>query len=150
MVAVDLTARPRPDGSTPAAFLRDLIDAIAQPILADVSTVAEGLAAAGGGASAVATTLSGYTPYSRRPDGPDLDLVAELVDAVEIPVLAEGRYRTADQVSDALGRGAHAVVVGTAITNPLEITRWFVEATRPLSQPLAVGGLEPAQEGEKG
>jgi len=31
-------------------------------------------------------------------------------------------------VREALDRGAHAVVVGTAITNPREITRRFVSA----------------------
>ena len=127
MVAVDLTAGPRPDGRTPAAFLRDLLEAVEVPILADVSTLAEGIAAASGGAGAVLSTMSGYTPWSRQLEGPDLVLVSELVAAVEVPVIAEGRFRTPDQVRDALERGAHAVVVGTAITNPLAITRWFVD-----------------------
>jgi putative N-acetylmannosamine-6-phosphate epimerase len=32
-------------------------------------------------------------------------------------------------VAEALRRGAHAVVVGTAITNPRDITRRFVAGT---------------------
>lgn len=126
MVAVDLTAGPRPDGRTPEEHLRELTGVVAAPILADVSTLAEGVAAVDGGADAVLTTMSGYTPQSRHPDGPDLELVAELVRSVRVPVIAEGRFRTPDQVREALDRGAHAVVVGTAITNPLEITRWLV------------------------
>ncbi len=125
-VAVDLTNRPRPDGLTSVAFLQKLLGSITVPILADVSTREEGFAAARAGAAAVLSTLSGYTPHSRQQAGPDLELVSELVSAVEVPVIAEGRYRTAEQVRDAFRRGAYAVVVGTAITNTLEITRWFV------------------------
>jgi N-acylglucosamine-6-phosphate 2-epimerase len=138
LVAVDLTAGPRPDGSTAEAYLRDLRDAITAPILADVSTLTEGIAAADGGAAAVLTTMSGYTPQSRPLEGPDLELVSELVRAVAIPVIAEGRFRSPEQVRDALDRGAHAVVVGTAITNPLEITRWFMVGVGSSAQ---AGGL---------
>jgi N-acylglucosamine-6-phosphate 2-epimerase len=130
MVAVDLTRRPRPDRLSPSEFMALLRSRIRVPILADVSTAAEGIAAAAAGASCVSSTLSGYTDYSRQIKGPDLELVAELVSSVKVPVLAEGRYRTEDQVLDAFRRGAQAVVVGTAITNPLEITRWFVDAYR--------------------
>lgn len=128
LVAVDLTRRPRPDGLTPGAHMRRLVDVGLTQILADVSTIDEGVEATRTGAPCVSTTLSGYTPYSRQIDGPDLALVAELVRAVSVPVLAEGRFRTPEQVAEAFGLGAYAVVIGTAITNPLEITRWFVAA----------------------
>ena len=134
MVAVDLTNRPRPDNVTPVVFLQQLVKSVGLPILADVSTVEEGLAAAGEGAAAVLSTMSGYTSYSRQLKGPDLELISELVQAVTVPVLAEGRYRTVPQVEDAFARGAHAVVIGTAITNPLQITRWFVEGVPSISR----------------
>ena len=41
-------------------------------------------------------------------------------------VRIEGRYDTPELVALAFAAGAHAVVVGTAITNPREITRRFV------------------------
>jgi N-acylglucosamine-6-phosphate 2-epimerase len=69
-----------------------------------------------------------------RAAAPDLDLVSALVTAIRVPVIAEGRYATPGQVRAAFARGAHAVVVGTAITNPREITRRFaaaVTAVRP-------------------
>ena len=74
------------------------------------------------------TTLSGYTPYSRQLSGPDLRLVEELVGRTDTPVTAEGRYWTPGEAAEALRRGAHAVVIGTAITNPLEIARRFATA----------------------
>jgi putative N-acetylmannosamine-6-phosphate epimerase len=70
----------------------------------------------------VATTLSGYTGGD-TPDGPDLALVASLTQELDIPVLAEGRYTTQEEVWAALGAGAFAVVVGTAITDPEALTR---------------------------
>ena len=63
-----------------------------------------------------------------KTDGPDLELLSALVAAVSAPIVAEGRFDSPDLVAEAFRRGAHAVVVGTAITNPREITRKFVRA----------------------
>ena len=63
-------------------------------------------------------------------DGPDLELVSELGRRLpETSVLvAEGRVHTPQQAADARATGAFAVVVGTAITHPTSITRWFCTA----------------------
>jgi phosphinothricin acetyltransferase len=123
IIAVDGTPRRRPTAIT----LGELIDAIhselGRPVMADVSTLEEGKAAAELGADIVATTMAGYTPETAdRKDGPDLQLVRDLVAAVNIPVIAEGRYWRPNQVAAAFAAGAHAVVVGTAIT----ATGWLV------------------------
>jgi N-acylglucosamine-6-phosphate 2-epimerase len=128
-VALDATARPR-DGE-PLAELIPLVRArTGKPVMADVATLEEGRRAAALGADAVATTLSGYTDETADPAGaePDLDLVAALASALAVPVMAEGRFWTPEAVREAFKRGAHAVVVGTAITNPREITRRFAAA----------------------
>jgi N-acylglucosamine-6-phosphate 2-epimerase len=49
---------------------------------------------------------------------------------LRVPVVAEGRYRTPAQVREALRAGAFAVVVGRAITDPLMLTKVFVEGTK--------------------
>ncbi|MFC3502146.1 N-acetylmannosamine-6-phosphate 2-epimerase [Micromonospora krabiensis] len=131
IVAVDATDRPRPDGRTFVDTVRALREHTDALVLADVSTVAEGVAAVEAGADAVATTLSGYTAASPRTDGPDLALVARLAAAVPVPVLAEGRYRDVEQIGRAFAAGAHAVVMGNAVTSPLWITRRLVSAIRP-------------------
>jgi N-acylglucosamine-6-phosphate 2-epimerase len=64
------------------------------------------------------------------PPGPDLDLVAKLVAELDCPVIAEGRYSTPDLFAAALAAGAHAVVVGGAITDPGQITGRFLAAVR--------------------
>jgi N-acylglucosamine-6-phosphate 2-epimerase len=127
VVAIDATARPRPEPGSLADFIERIHMQSGLPVLADISTLAEGIAAVEAGADLVSTTMSGYTADSLTQRDPDLELVGELSRAVSVPVLAEGRYRTPQQASDALAVGALAVVVGGAITRPQEITRSFVE-----------------------
>lgn len=128
VVAVDATARVRPDGGTFADIVRGVHDNTDCLVMADVSTYDEGCRAADAGADLVGTTLSGYTASSPKLAGPDLDLVARLSNTVGVPVVAEGRIHTTLDAAAALAAGAHCVVVGTAITHPTSITRWFVEA----------------------
>ncbi|MFE5258663.1 N-acetylmannosamine-6-phosphate 2-epimerase [Streptomyces coelicoflavus] len=131
VVALDGTARPRPDGRTLTAMVAALHTA-GVAVMADVSTVAEGSAAIEAGADLVSTTLSGYTVASPRLDGPDLRLVADLATAHPgFPVIAEGRYHTPGQAALALQAGARAVVVGGAITRPLDLTARFAAALAP-------------------
>ena len=127
VIAIDATARSRPEPGTLADFITRIHAQTGLPVLADISTLAEGVAAVEAGADLVSTTMSGYTDESPVQREPDLELVATLSRAVSVPVLAEGRYRTPQQASNALAVGALAVVVGGAITRPQEITRFFVE-----------------------
>lgn len=128
VVALDGTDRPRPDGRTLAATITAVHEETDALVMADCSTFEEGIAAAAAGADLVGTTLAGYTPYTPKGDGPDLDLVARLAAALEVPVVAEGRVHTPAQAARALTAGAWSVVVGTAITHPTTITSWFAEA----------------------
>jgi N-acylglucosamine-6-phosphate 2-epimerase len=129
IVATDGTRRHRPDGSS----FHDIVDVVhaqGRLVLADVSTPNEGIAAARDGADLVASTLSGYTSYSPQIEGPDFDLVARLVQELDVPVIAEGRIRSEAEARRARDLGAWAVVVGDAITRPSQITRRFVQALR--------------------
>lgn len=128
VVALDATARPRPDGLTLAETVAAVHERTGALVMADCSTFDEGVAAAEAGADLVGTTLAGYTAYTTKGDGPDLDLVARLARAVDVPVVAEGRVHTPAQAAEALRAGAWAVVVGTAITHPTTITGWFASA----------------------
>jgi putative N-acetylmannosamine-6-phosphate epimerase len=127
VVGVDATSRPHPEGSA-----TDLIRAVSRelrvPVFADVSRFDEGIEAARAGADFVGTTLAGYTAYTPNDGDPDLELLEALARDLDVPVVAEGRYWTPLQVEQAFELGAFAVVVGTAITNPREITRRFAAA----------------------
>ncbi|HEV2875304.1 MAG TPA: putative N-acetylmannosamine-6-phosphate 2-epimerase [Thermoleophilaceae bacterium] len=135
IVAVDATLRPRPDG----VDLTSLVSELPVPVLADVDTLEAGVAAWEAGAAAVATTLAGYTggaaASAASPPGgpsaePDLELVSALATELDCPVFAEGRIATPGHVREAFEAGAFAVVVGTAITDPVALTRGFAAAAR--------------------
>jgi N-acylglucosamine-6-phosphate 2-epimerase len=130
IVAIDATGRPRL-GEPLASLISRIRQELGRPVMADVATLDEGIAAARMGATYVASTLSGYVGTQPLDDGPDLPLVAALAEALAgqpIAIVAEGRFTTPEQVAAAFALGAYAVVVGTAITNPREITRRFAGA----------------------
>lgn len=125
IIAVDATDR-RP------GFLASLHAADPSlEILADISTMEEALQAEADGAAAVATTLSGYTPATMgRAHEPDWELLKLLTQRLKVPVILEGRVSSPAQARRAMDWGAHAVVVGSAITRPRVITAEFVNALR--------------------
>ena len=134
MIALDATNRPRPNGERLQDSVRAIHDA---GLLAfgDCATRDDLEGALSAGCDAIGTTLSGYTAESATDSTePDLDLVAWFVTHSPVPVYAEGRYWTPQQVAAALELGAHCVVVGTAITNPMKTTSYFInEAQRLLN-----------------
>ncbi len=130
MIALDATHRPRPDGQSIDQLIKDIKAQFDVPIMADISTLAEGIAAAQSGADVVSTTLSGYTDDSPKQSGPDIELIRELIQAIDIPVIGEGRINTPDDVRAVLEAGAFSVVVGSMITRPHIITERFAAATR--------------------
>ena len=125
IVAIDATARPRPDGLTVAQTVAGLRHSHPGAIImGDCGSVDDGL------------TAADATGDRQRTVGPDLELLAELVAALpHHAIVAEGRIHTPAQASAALAAGAHCVVVGTAITHPQSITGWFAAAlTSPVPQ----------------
>jgi N-acylglucosamine-6-phosphate 2-epimerase len=133
VIALDATARPHPGGVSVAELIAQVHQRTGLPVLADVATLEEGLAAAAAGAELVATTLSGYTAAGPALPGPDFALVERLAVQLAprgVPLIAEGRIATPEQAAHALRLGAHAVVVGGAITRPQAITARFAEALK--------------------
>ncbi len=130
-IAIDGTGRKREDDSS----LKDQISLIKEAgksVVADVSTFEEGIYASELGADIISTTLSGYTKETRYKanDGPDFELLSELVEEISIPIIMEGRIWELEDVKEAFAIGAHAVVIGTAITRPHLITKRFLSAIR--------------------
>lgn len=133
VVAVDGTRRPRPDGhdltETVVALRQHHPDVL---IMADCATAADAAASAAAGVDMVGSTLAGYTEDRPATTGPDLEVLSEICAVVDIPVIAEGRYHTTDDVGAAFERGAWSVCVGSAITHPRRLTERFVAALAPV------------------
>lgn len=141
VIALDGTLRERPDGLTFAETVARIRDVSDVAIMADCDSEDSALAAADAGADIIGTTLAGYTGARPTTEGPDLDLLASLVR--QLPghaVVAEGRVHTLAQAAACREAGAFAVVVGTAITHPTSITRWFDAAVRGAASPASHEG----------
>lgn len=129
VVALDGTRRPRPDGLTLAETISALKADRPTLVMADCGSEEDAVAAVAAGADMVGTTLAGYTGDRPKTHGPDLELVQMLAERLAgVPVIAEGRVHTPADARAVLDAGAHAVVVGTAITHPTTITTWFARA----------------------
>lgn len=129
MIALDATKRIRPHGEK----LQDLVDTIHQNnrlAMADCSTLEECIEAEKLGFDVVSTTLCGYTSYSENIDGPNFDLLKEVAKSVHVPLIAEGKINTPEDLAACIELGAYAVVVGGAITRPKQITKRFVNALK--------------------
>ena len=118
VVAIDATARQRPDGQSLEELICRATTELGAVVMADIDSVANGLQAVELGCGWVGTTLYGYTEATagHRPPGWDLlgDLKRQL--PVGTSLICEGGLASADQALRALELGADAVVVGTAIT----------------------------------
>ena len=126
-IAIDGTNRKREDGSSLQEQI-NLIKDEKKTVVADVSTFEEGINVSELGADIISTTLSGYTKETRYKvnSGPDFDLLAELTEELLMPVILEGRIWEPNDLKKAFQIGAHAVVIGTAITRPHLITKRFL------------------------
>ena len=127
VIATDETQRKRPNNEK----LQDLIKYIhinKRLAMADISTLEEGLKAKELGADIISTTLAGYTLESANSPAnePDFELLKQLVEQTQLPVVLEGRIWEPEQVNKAFELGAHCVVIGSAITRPQLITKRFV------------------------
>lgn len=136
IVCIDATNYPRPDGNTLAEFINLIRKKYPNiEILADVSTVEEGIHAEILGVDYVATTLSGYTPDTIDKDSnlipefrePDFKIIEELAKVIDTPIVAEGKFWDEENAIKAMELGAYAVTIGAGITRPQIITKRIVD-----------------------
>ena len=127
IIAMDATMRRRPAGAQLAEMV-EFVKKSGKIAMADISIFEEGVNAQKLGFDIVSTTLSGYTPQSKNRDTPDFELIRKLKNAIDVPVIAEGHTQTPQDFIKCLECGAFCAVVGSIITRPQIITRYFVSA----------------------
>ena len=126
IIAIDATLRKRPKGESLSDIIK-LCKESGKLVMGDISTYEEGTNALKLGVDIISTTLSGYTSYSPDLEGPDFELIEKLCKNLNIPIIAEGRITTPEQLLKCLQLGAYSVVIGSAVTRPQIITRNFVK-----------------------
>ncbi len=129
MIALDVTKRPRPKGEN----VKDLIKYIKDNgvlVMGDVSNLEEGIIGESLGCDVISTTLSGYTSYTSHIKGVDLKLIEDLVKTLKIPVISEGRINTPHDLKKVKSLNPYSYVVGSAITRPNLITKFFADALK--------------------
>ena len=127
IIALDATKRTRPHHEKVTDLVHRIHEA-GRLAMADCSTVEECIQAQKDGFDIVSTTLCGYTPYSIQIDGPNFPLMKEVLEKVDVPLIAEGKINTPQDLKASLDLGVFAAVVGGAITRPKQITERFVAA----------------------
>lgn len=124
IIAFDATHRTRP--SSLEAIVSTIHDG-GGLALADIRQLADVEEVVKLGVDAIATTLS---VWDLPEYVPDIQLIQDIKRECDLPIIAEGNYWTLDDVKRAFDAGAHAVVIGSAITRPWRITEYYVRNTR--------------------
>lgn len=129
VVALDCTMRKRGDQKSVSEFIGEIRQKYPDIVLmADISDYEEGINAWKCGVDMIGTTMSGYTSYTPQTEEPDYELMRRLSRDVDIPVIGEGKIHDPEAAVKALQTGVWAILVGGAITRPLEIAGRFIKA----------------------
>lgn len=129
IIALDCTAQ-KIHGRCAYELLPEVKKAIPEAIIfADVSNYDEAVRAVELGADIVGPTLYGYTAETKEIEGPDLRAFARMCRDLggRTYIIMEGHIYTPEDAMKCLYLGAHAVVVGSAITRPHYITKRFTD-----------------------
>jgi N-acetylmannosamine-6-phosphate 2-epimerase / N-acetylmannosamine kinase len=128
IIALDCSNGFRPNGEPWQVIIQRIHEELRLPVMADIATLEEGLAAAAAGADFIGTTLNGYTEETWGNHCFDWSLLGDLVGRIHAPIIAEGHISTPEEARRAAAMGAWCVIVGSAITRPGVITSNFVRA----------------------
>ena len=131
VIALDCTRRTRPEQTLDelVAYIRK--NAPEKEIMADCDCMESAEEAARLGFDYIGTTMRGYTAATKGMTIPDYDFVAALVKKFpSVNIIAEGGIWEAEQLKKVWSLGVYAVVIGSAITRPMDITKHFAKVIK--------------------
>jgi len=128
VIALDATKRKRPNGET----LEELVKYIRKhapkvEIMADCSDFEEAKQADALGFDYIGSTMRGYTEYTKGISIPDYDFLKKMKAELSAKIIAEGGIWDTEQLDKVLDCKPYAVVIGSAITRPMDITKHFAD-----------------------
>lgn len=128
VIALDATMRERPNGET----LENLVKYIRKnapdvEIMADCSDFEEAKRADELGFDYIGSTMRGYTEYTKGISIPDYDFLKKMRNELGAKIIAEGGIWDTAQLEKVLECDPYAVVIGSAITRPMDITKHFAD-----------------------
>lgn len=133
IIAMDATGRKRPGGVGLDDFFQEIRKAYPnQLFMADCSTAEEGIYAGEIGFDIIGTTLAGYTPYTEHIHLPDFGMIERLREKTDKLIIAEGGIWSGADLRRTFECGAYSAVIGTAITRPQLITKYYVKSIENL------------------
>ena len=142
MIALDCTNRVWPAGDPWQEVVRRIHQELNLPVMADIATLDEAMAAAAAGADCVGTTLNGYTEHTRNNTGFSWPLLVQMSRQLDVPIMAEGHISTPEEARRAVDAGAWCVIVGSAITRPGVIATKFVSALKQSASSASAIGVD--------
>ena len=131
VIALDCTRRARPKETLDELVSYIRKNAPEKEIMADCDCMESAEEAARLGFDYIGTTMRGYTAATKGMTIPDYDFIAALVKKFPgVNIIAEGGIWEAGQLEKVWSLGVYAVVIGSAITRPMDITRHFVKVIK--------------------
>lgn len=128
IIALDATHRKRPNNESLVSLVQYIRTHSKAQIMADISTLEEALEAEKLGFEYISTTLRGYTQQTKDIVIPDVDFIKNLKSKItKAIVVAEGGIRLIDQIQAIKNAGVEHIVIGSAITRPQLITKFYVD-----------------------
>lgn len=129
VIAMDGTRRQRPGNQSLDEFFKKVRAKYPEQLfMADCADIEDGMHCAKLGFDLIGTTMAGYTDYTKGAKVPPYKMIKYLVEHSGKAVVAEGHISTPEELRHAMDIGVQTVVVGSAITRPMEITKSFVKA----------------------
>jgi len=128
IIALDATNRVRPNNEKLEDLVKYIKDNSNKYVMADCATIKEAINAQKLGFDYISTTLRSYTNETKGYRIPDIKFTKKLLKTIDKSiVIFEGGISSPSDLARVLSTGVKYVVIGGAITRPLQITKRYLK-----------------------